>query len=39
MKHFKYLKNLGEVQATRVVAILVNGMQGHANCGDSINVT
>ncbi len=39
MRHFKYLKNLGEVRATRVVATLVNGMQGHTNCNDSINMT
>ncbi len=39
MRHFEYLKNLGEVRATQVVATLVNGMQGHANCVESINVT
>ena len=39
MRHFEYLKNLGEVQATRVVATLFDGMQGHAKCKDSINVT
>ncbi len=39
MRHFEYLKNLGEVRATRVVATLVDGMQGHANCNNSINVT
>ncbi len=39
MRHFEYLKNLGEVRATRVVATLVNGMPGHANPNDSINVT
>jgi hypothetical protein len=39
MRHFEYLKNLGKVQATQVVATLVDGMQGHANCNDSINVT
>ncbi len=39
MRHFEYLKKLGEVQATRVVATLVDGIQGHANCDDSINVT
>ncbi len=39
MRHFEYLKNLGEVRATQVVATLVDGMQGHANCKDSINVT
>ncbi len=39
MRHFKYLKNLGEVQATQVVATLVDGMQGHANHDDSLDVT
>ncbi len=39
MRHFECLKNLGEVRATQVVATLVDGMQGHANCNDSINVT
>ncbi len=39
MMHFEYLKNLGEVRATRVVATLVNGMQGHANCNKSLDVT
>jgi hypothetical protein len=39
MRHFEYLKNLGEVRATQVVATLVDGMQGHANCDNSINVT
>jgi hypothetical protein len=39
MRHFEYLKNLGEVQATQVVATLVDGMQGHANCNNSINMT
>jgi hypothetical protein len=39
MRHFKYLKNLGEVQATQVVATLVDGMQGHANLDDSLDVT
>ncbi len=39
MRHFEYLKNLGEVRATRVVATLVNEMQGYANCDNSINVT
>jgi hypothetical protein len=34
MRHFEYLKNLGEVQATRVVATLVDEMQGHANCNE-----
>ncbi len=39
MRHFEYLKNLGEVQATRVVATLVNVMQGHTNCDDSLDMT
>ena len=29
--HYEYLLNLGEVRATRVVATLVDGVQGHAN--------
>ncbi len=39
MRNFEYLKNLGEVQAIQVVSTLVNGMQGHANCNDSLDVT
>ena len=39
MRHFEYLKNLGEVRLTQVVATLVDGMQGHANCNDSLDVT
>jgi hypothetical protein len=39
MRHFEYLKNLDEVQVTRVVATLVDGMQGHTNRDNSINVT
>ncbi len=39
MRHFEYLKNLGEVRATLVVASLVDGMQGHANSDDSLEVT
>ncbi len=39
MRHFEYIKNLGEVQATQVVAALVDGMQGHANGDDSLDVT
>jgi hypothetical protein len=31
MRHLEYLKNLGEVRATGVLATLVDGMQGHAN--------
>jgi hypothetical protein len=39
MRHFEYLKNLGEVRSTRVVAALVDGMQGHANCNKSLDMT
>jgi hypothetical protein len=39
MRHLEYLKNLSEVQATQVVATLVDGMQGHVNCNDSLVVT
>ncbi len=39
IRHFEYLKNLGEVQATWIVATLVNEMQGHANCNNSLDVT
>jgi hypothetical protein len=39
LRHFEYPKNLGEVRATKVVATLVDGMQGHANCDDSLDVT
>jgi hypothetical protein len=39
MRHFEYLKNLGEVRAAQVVATLVNGMQGHANHNESLDVT
>ncbi len=39
MRHFEYLKNLGKVRSTRVVATLVGGMQGHANCDDSLDMT
>jgi hypothetical protein len=38
MRHFEYLKNLGEVRATRVVATLVDGVQGHANCNGSLDM-
>ncbi len=37
--HFEYLQNLGEVRATRVVATLVDGMGGHVNRDDNIDVT
>ena len=36
--HFEYLKNLGEVRATRAVATLVDGMSGHANRDNNIEV-
>ena len=34
LKHFEYLKNLGEVRATRVVSTLVDGMIQHRNRDD-----
>jgi hypothetical protein len=37
--HFEYLQNLGEVRATRVVTTLVDGMGGHVNRDDNIDVT
>ncbi len=37
--HFEYLQNLGEVRGTRVVATLVNGMGGHVNHDNNIEVT
>ena len=33
--HYQYLLNLGEVRATRVVAMLVDEVQGHANRDES----
>jgi hypothetical protein len=36
MHHFEYLSNLGKVRATRVIATLVDGVQGHANREDTI---
>jgi hypothetical protein len=39
MMHFEYLSNLGEVRAMRVVATLVDGMVGHANCNNVQDVT
>jgi hypothetical protein len=39
MHHFEYLLNLGEVRATRVVATLVDGVQGHANREDTVEQT
>jgi hypothetical protein len=31
MRHSKYLTNLGEVRATRVVSTVVEGMEEHTN--------
>jgi len=39
LHHFEYLKNLGEVRATRVVATLVDGMGGRANRDNNIDIT
>ena len=36
--HLDYLLNLGEVRATRVVATFVDGMNGHANWDDTIDM-
>jgi hypothetical protein len=36
--HLDYLLNLGEVRATRVVATFVDGMHGHANRDDTIDM-
>ena len=36
--HLDYLLSLGEVRATRVVATLVDGIQGHANCDDTVDM-
>ncbi len=38
MRYFEYLSNLGEVRATQVLAILVDGVQGRKNCNDAHNV-
>jgi hypothetical protein len=35
--HMEYLVELGEVRATRVVATLVDGVQGHANREDTVD--
>ncbi len=35
--HMEYLLELGEVRATRVVATLVDGIQGHANQEDTVD--
>ena len=37
--YFEYLQNLGEVQAMQVVATLIDGMGGHANHEDNIDIT
>ncbi len=37
LHHFDYLKNLGEIRATRAVATLVDGMGGHVNRDDNID--
>jgi hypothetical protein len=39
LRQFEYLKNLGEVRETKVVATLVDGMQGHANRDNSFDMT
>ena len=39
LHHFEYLKNLGEVRATQAVATFVDGMCGHANRDNNIDVT
>ena len=36
--HFNYLLQLGEVRATRVIATLVDGEQGHANREDTTDM-
>ena len=36
--HLDYLLSLGEVCATRVVATLVDGIQGHANRDDTVDI-
>jgi hypothetical protein len=35
-EHFDYLLQLGEVRATRVIATMVDGEQGHTNRGESV---
>lgn len=37
-EHFEYLLQLGEVRATRVIATLVDGVQGHANRDDTTDM-
>jgi hypothetical protein len=36
--HFDYLKNLGEVQGTRIISTLFNGMINHDNRDDTFHV-
>ncbi len=38
LRHFEYLKNLGEVRATKVIATLVDGMQDHAKRNNFLDV-
>ncbi len=37
-EHFEYLLELGEVRATRVIATLVDGEQGHTNREDTVDM-
>ena len=39
VSHSEYLMNLGEVRATRVVSVFVDGMGGHDNRNASVDVT
>ncbi len=39
VRHFDYLMNLGEVQATRLISTFINGMVSHENCNASLDVT
>ncbi len=39
MRHFEFLSNLGEDQATQVVPTLVDGVQVCRNCNNAHNVT
>ncbi len=38
-QHVANIPSKGEVRAAQVFATLVNGMQGHTNCNDSLDVT
>ena len=38
LHHMEYLLKLGEVRATRVVATLVDGVQGHVNREDTVDM-